>query len=135
MRRHAVLGLFLLASCSAGHDVPQATQAIAQFHRLLDAGQFDAIYSGASNEMKAASPRERLVAILTAVHRKLGMFRSGSVKGWNDMVNTSGHFITISYASRYDRDANAVEQFNYRIDGDHASLVGYNISSTSMMLN
>ncbi|MGI4733168.1 MAG: hypothetical protein ACRYFW_15690 [Janthinobacterium lividum] len=85
--------------------------------------------------MKKSSPRERLTIILAAVHRKLGLFRSGGVQGWNDTINTSGHFVTLNFAAHHERDPAAMEQFVYRIDGDRTALAGYNINSTVMVLN
>ena len=136
MRKFVIIGaLLIVGSCSSGRDVPQATTAIGEFHRSINAGHFDGIYDASSDDMKKSSPRERLTTILAAVHRKLGLFRSGRAQGWNDTINTSGHFVTLNFAAHYERDPAAMEQFVYRIDGDRTALAGYNINSTLMVLN
>ena len=85
MRRFIVVAAVVsLAGCSASTDVPLATQAIDGFHQSVNAGRFDAIYDAAAPDMKRAATRDKLDTLLGAVHRKLGLFRSGTVQGWND---------------------------------------------------
>lgn len=140
MRRWAMttwgvtLGALALVGCSAGEDVPLANKAIDRFHAALNAGQFDPIYVGAAKEMKDTTPQPRLVALLSAVHRKLGTFRSGSSVGWNDNVNPGGHFVTINYQASYEHGP-AAESFVYRIEDGHATLAGYHVNADALILN
>lgn len=135
MRRMAMvmIGALALAGCSMGADVPLANKAIDGFHAALNAGQFGAVYAGAAKDMKDATPQERLVALLAAVHRKLGQFKSGKAVGWNDNVNTGGHFITVSYAATYEHGP-AAESFVYRIDNGQAALAGYHVNADALIL-
>ncbi|MEG3143429.1 hypothetical protein U1839_02070 [Sphingomonas sp. RT2P30] len=75
----AMFGALALAGCSAGEDVPLANKAIDRFHAALNAGQFDPIYAGSAKDMKETTPQPRLVALLAAVHRKLGTLPLGRV--------------------------------------------------------
>jgi hypothetical protein len=124
----------VLAGCSIGADVPAAKNAAEKLHRQLDAGKFAEIYRGSSQEMKSAIPEAGLVQLLDAVHRKLGKFVSAPDPGWNDQLNTGGHFITLSYQSKYER-GEATETIVFRIDGGAAKLAGYNIQSQALIVN
>jgi hypothetical protein len=128
-----MLGIMALAGCSIGDDVPVANKAIDRFHAALNAGQFEPIYAGAAKDMKDTTPQSRLVALLAAVHRKLGTFKSGKSMGWNDNVNPAGHFVTISYEATYEHGP-AAENFVYRIDGGHAALAGYHVNADALIL-
>jgi uncharacterized protein DUF3887 len=136
MRKMAVtLALAALgAGCSPLQDTRAADAGIATFHQKLNTQDFAGIYAGAGPEMKAATTQDALVRMLAAINRKLGKFQSGKDIGWNDNVNTSGHFLTVNYSAQYDRGA-ATESFVYRVDGSQAQLVGYHISSDALILN
>jgi hypothetical protein len=73
-----------------------------------------------------------LVRGLSAVHRRLGNFQSGTDTGWYDKVTTNGHFLTINYSAKYDRAA-ATESFPYRVEGAQALLVAFNITSPALI--
>jgi hypothetical protein len=122
-----------LAACSFSADTKKIDQEVQRFHELLDQGKSAAIYESASDEFKQASTQGDFVALLDAVHRKLGDFKSSSQKGWNVNYNTSGRFITISYETSY-AEGKAAEQFIYRVSGEEALLVGYHVSSNVLIL-
>jgi hypothetical protein len=123
-----------LGGCSMAQDMKGVGQAVDGFHRQLDAGQFDAIYAAGSDDLKRITPQERFTALLSAVHRKLGAFRSGGQNGFNDTVNTSGHIVAVQYRSTYARGA-AAETFTFRIVDGAPKLAGYNINSDALILN
>jgi hypothetical protein len=128
-----VLGL-ALAACSPSKDLPAADHAVAQFHQQLDAGQFQAIYDQSDSAMKAAAPAPKLIALLDAVHRKLGTVKSSARQGWNDTVNMQGHFLTTGYKTSFVK-GDGVETFVFRVSGKQAALVGYNINSDALIVN
>jgi len=135
MRKSGVALLFCaLAGCSAGTDVPVAEKAVARFHTMLDAGQNAQIYQESASEMKEAAAESKLTTLLAAVHRKLGPVKKAEQKGWNDQINTGGHFVTLNYATSY-AQGDATETFVYKIAGDKAQLVGYNINSSALIIN
>ena len=123
-----------LAGCSPGRDIPAATSAVDGFHAALNAGRFTPIYAAGAPELRAAAPERGFVAILEAVHRKLGAFKSGKSVGWRENVTTSGTFVSLGYSSEYER-GHADEQFSYKIADGRPALVGYHINSTAMLLN
>ena len=136
--RKAVAGLaacLSLAGCSVTKDVPAAESAIGKFHQQLNAGSFDAVYAEAGAEMKGVdNPAASFNRFLSAIHRKLGAFQTGSSTSWKDNVTTTGHYVTIDYAARYERGA-ADENFVFRFEGSRAILAGYHINSTALIIN
>ncbi|WP_198351175.1 DUF4019 domain-containing protein [Flavisphingomonas formosensis] len=129
-----IAGMFVLAGCSAGKDLPLAEQGVTDFHKKLDAGQFDALYAAAGDDLKRSATAATWDQLLAAVHRKLGAFKSGSSAGWNDNFTPSGHFLYLNYASDYER-GKAQENFAFRITGGKALLVGYHVNSDALILN
>jgi hypothetical protein len=121
-----------LAACSRGNDVPAAERGVATFHDALDSGRYGAIYSASGDEMRRTTSAEDLTRLLEAVHGRLGRFRSGSTRSWNDSRTTSGHFVTLDYAASYERGAVA-ENFVFRIDDGRATLAGYHVDSRSLI--
>jgi hypothetical protein len=135
MRRLGVAMVFCaLAGCSPGTDVPVAEKAVARFHTMLDAGQEAQIYQESASEMKNAGAEAKLTALLSAVHRKLGTVKKAEQRAWNDQVTPDGHFVTLNYATSYAR-GDAAETFVYKIAGEKAELVGYNINSNALIIN
>jgi hypothetical protein len=129
----ALAGVAVLGACSFGADVPVAEKATDEFHAQLNAGQFDAIYQNGSADLKGAAEQADMVALLGAIHRKLGAFKGGKTANWNDSVTTAGHVITLSYDAVYEQ-GKASEEFVYRIDSGRAALVGYHINSNQLLL-
>ena len=123
----------LLAGCSMKADMDAGGKAIDAFHRTLDAGQFQQIWTESAPDMKSATTPDRLNALLDAVHRKLGRFKSGSQVGFNDNVSPAGHMLTVNYQAQYEKGT-AGEQFVFRIDGGRALLAGYHINSDALIV-
>jgi hypothetical protein len=118
----------LLAACSPMKDLPQAQAGIAAFHKSLNAADFAGIYAGASKDMKSTATPDAVNQLLTSVHTNLGNFQSGNMISWKDNVENGDHFVSITYASKFDRGS-ANEDFIYRLDNSGASLAGYHITS------
>lgn len=122
-----------LLGCSASADVSSAERAVMKFHSLLDAGRFTEIFEQSSDDLKEASSQSEFVALLEAVHRKLGDTKSAVDQAWNVNHHTSGTFVTLTYKTIYSEDE-AVEQFVFRMQGDSAALVGYHISANALVV-
>ncbi len=134
LRKLALLAALALAGCSVSKDLAAVDQAIAAFHRSLDAGQFEPIYDASTQEIKGTTSKSGFVELLAAIHRKLGPFKSGKRETWNDNVGTGGHVVSITYGATYERGA-AKEEFVYRIKGDRALLAGYHVTSNALIVN
>ena len=133
MRKFVAAIAVVLAACSSSADIKLAEQAVPQFHEMLDAGQFEAIYAASAEGLKKLSTQENFVALLKAVHRKLGNTKSTSQKGWTVNYHTSGTFVTLNYATIY-AEGEAAEQFVYFLQGGRALLVGYHVNSNALIL-
>jgi hypothetical protein len=129
----ALLFSAALAACSISADTKKIEQEIQHFHELLDAGKSAAIYESAGEELKKAFTQEDFVALLDAIHRKLGEFKSSSQKGWNVNYNTSGKYVTLHYETIY-AEGKAAEQFVYHVSDEETLLVGYRVNSNTLIL-
>ncbi|HEX6832274.1 MAG TPA: DUF4019 domain-containing protein [Rudaea sp.] len=127
------IALAALAGCSTSQTMSLAEQQVPRFHELLDAGKFQEIYSDSSDELKKASSEKDFIALLEAIHRKLGPSRSSEKQSWNINMHTSGTFVTLVYKTTYS-EGEASENFVYRVTGEQAQLVGYHVSSNALIL-
>ncbi len=125
--------LCLLGGCSMSADASLAEQAVPTFHQQLDAGNFDAIYAAAGDELKKVASQQDFVALLEAVHRKLGNTKASEKTGWQVNYQTSGSFVTLGYKTTFE-GGDATEQFVYRLDEKSAVLVGYHVTSNALIL-
>jgi hypothetical protein len=128
----SVLAVLLVSACGGTKGKAEAEKAVVEFHRKLDSGDFAGIYAAAHADFKTASPEKDFVAILEAVHRKLGNTVSADQVGWR--VNTHNFKINVvlNYKMTF-AGGDAVESFNYRVDGGSALLLGYNINSQALI--
>jgi hypothetical protein len=123
-----------LSACSIGKDIPAAEAAAVGFHQMLDAGKFADTWQNAAPELRAATPQDKWLALLDAVHRKLGKFRTAKTVGWNDNFNNGAHYIVLNQEAQYERGT-AQEQFVYRLNAGKAALAGYHVNSDALILN
>jgi Protein of unknown function (DUF4019)/NTF2-like N-terminal transpeptidase domain len=127
-----VLFALAVASCGGKQQIANAETAVTQFHAQLNAGNFDQIYTDSDAAMKNASSQEKFVALLDAIHRKLGAAKSANRQSFFMNYGTSGKFLRLTYASQYDAD-NATEEFVFRVDGNNVRLAGYHINSEALV--
>jgi hypothetical protein len=133
-RRKLISALVVVvAGCSMSADTKVAEVAVSRFHSMLDAAQFEAIYTESSDDLKQATTQAKLVAFLEAVHRKLGPTRASKAQSWNVNYHTTGIFVTLTYLTTY-QEGEAHEQFIYRLQGSDAKLAGYHINSEALIL-
>jgi hypothetical protein len=126
--------LFLLAGCSDtvnGKEI--AEPAVAQFHEKLKLGDFESIYEDASAEFKAAAPKEKVLALFAATARKLGPLQETKLINWNVNTRNFKTVVVLVQDSKF-KEGQATETFTFRVDGDKAELIGYNISSLDMLI-
>jgi hypothetical protein len=125
-----------LDGCSAINSVIKdekaAEQAVARFHIVLDAGRFDEIYDLAAPEMKAATAKPAFVALMSAIHRKLGAVRQSKTQAWSFNYGTAGGIIRASFRTDF-AAGHGTEQFAYRA-GPAPALIGYSINSNDLIL-
>lgn len=125
--------LLVLSGCSPTADTEAAEQAVPKFHQLLDAGRFAEIYELSSEELKKVASKQDFLALLEAVHRKLGNTKSSQKQTWNINYHTSGTFVTLVYKTTY-AEGEASEKFVFRMHDKAAVLAGYHINSNALIL-
>lgn len=136
MRGLSLVGLVgcLTVACSASTDTKAAEQQVSVFHRQLDAGRFDQIYRGGTDDFRKSASRNDMGKFLSAIHRKLRASKSTELRGWRVSTTTSGAFTELDYATVYEHGP-AKETFNYKSEGGKPVLAGYNINSPALVLN
>jgi hypothetical protein len=124
----------LAISCGAQKDLAAADVAVSQFHRQLDTEDYSAMYSKADQRFRDATKQSDFVALMTAVHRKLGRVGSTTRKGFFVNYNTSGSQVRVNYGTSF-QQGEAEEQFVWSKSGDSLTLLGYNINSNALIIN
>jgi hypothetical protein len=131
--------IFILATCVAlvgcgdtinGKSV--AEPEVGAFHQRLNQKRFDEIYATAGDDFRKAAPKEKVVDLFSAIDRKLGPAKSWTTKNWN--VRTFNFVTTVVLVedTAFEK-GQGTETFTFRVSGDKAILVGYNINSLDMM--
>lgn len=104
-----------------------------EFHTRIDEAEFKPIYEATHPDFKRATSEKDFLALLEAVHRKLGTIQSTSQEGWNVNSMNFKTNVGLSYKTKF-AGGDAVETFHYRVEGDKAELVGYHINSTALIV-
>lgn len=129
-----LIGALLLStlSCSMSKDKGTAHQGVEKFHGQLNQERYHDIFAEAGEELQKAVSEEELTEFLSAVHRKLGNVKSSDPTGWHVNYTPSGTIVTLGYNSQFD-EGKATEQFIWRVSGDKASLIRYDINSPDLI--
>ena len=122
-----------LAACSAGQDKVTAENGVAEFRRMMDAGRYGEIYSGAAADFRQASSEQTALRFLEMVGTRLGPVRQSTQQGWNVNMGTGGHMVTLNYATEFTR-GRGTESFVFRVEGERAKLAGYHVNSMDLMM-
>lgn len=138
MRVNATLVLTIATCCAAlscgmAQSTATARQAVDLFHARYNAREYAQIYTEAGEAFKASTTQADLVALMEAFQRKLGEHRSSTPAGTQVFAGTDGTRVTVGFQSEY-AEGHAVEQFTWHIDGQSATLIGFNISSPVLVL-
>ena len=131
-----VLATAILASlvgCSALAGKTPAESAVTQFHAQLDAGSFDDIYEQTDARFKNATTHDQFVAVLRAIHTKLGNVVSAKQTNWFAQDSTGGSMLSLTYETEF-ASGKGTEKFSYAVAGNAVRLVGYNINSADLII-
>jgi len=113
-------------------DVGLGRAGVLKFHQQLDAAQYDEIYASAAPELRNASSRDDLLALLSAVHRKFGNVQDPAQTQFNVNWTTSGTRVVLVYHTKFAL-ADADETFTWQIADGKAFLLGYHINSLALV--
>lgn len=121
--------IFGLLGCGESKEQPNPAKAeVERFHRLWNAGEFKAVYDDAHINFRNSQTDDEAVANLERMKRSYGQFKSATKKSSTLSSEYSVTDISLYYDSVYDRGS-AVEVFVYRMIGDRALLISYDIMS------
>jgi len=132
MRTILIVAMLMMASCSGGKELAGAENAIIQFHRQLNSGEYRKIYLESDSGLKKVTPEANMIKLLDAVHRKLGAFQTGKQTGWQVNYSTSGTNTAVQFDSKFDRGS-ATETFTFVGDAQSPRLLSYNINSQALV--
>ena len=124
--------LIVLMGCGAQKDVTGASAAVTQFHGQLDSQDYLSIYNNADERFRSASKQDDFVALMTAIHNKLGTVQQSSRQGFFVNYNTSGSSIRLTYSTKFS-SGEANEEFLWSKSGDAFRLLGYHINSNALI--
>ena len=124
--------ILAVGSCSTKEDLAMAEREVKKFHEAFNAGRFDAIYEKTTDELKKSAAGPEFVAMLETIQRKLGKMTETKRENWTVNFNTGGTTVKLVYETTF-AEGKGVETFNYRISGKKALLMGYDISSKSLL--
>lgn len=122
----------LTVGCGAQKDIETASVAVTQFHGQLDRQDYLSIYQNADERFRGASKQDDFLALMTAVHNKLGTVQQASRQGFFVNYNTSGSSIRLTYATKFS-GGDAEEEFLWSKRGDSVQLLGYHINSNALI--
>ncbi len=121
-----------LAGCMSQQDTASVEAAAARFHEMQSRGEDAAIFREAAPELRNVSAEENLSRLNSAVRSAAGCSapaRNPAVL--NNNMSTSGHFITVAY-DRQCEHGPLTETFVFKIDGEQATLAGYNVGGMAL---
>ena len=127
----AVLGT-VLAACGSQKDIGAASEAVARFHAQLDNQDYATIYSQTDQRFRDSSSQPDFLALMNAVHSKLGKVTDATRQGFFVNYNTSGTQVRLTYATKF-AGGDAQEEFIWAKNGDSFALLGYHINSLALI--
>jgi len=106
--------------------------AIAQFHEHYNQSKFEEIWKGADPRFRDAGKRETYDQFMAKVRGKLGQVVKSSESGFNIQQLNMETICYITEATTFE-NGEGVEQFSFKINGNQALLVGYNVNSNDLI--
>jgi hypothetical protein len=120
-----------LVSCNSTKSKQLAEQGVSQFHSQLDSEEYHALYVGSDDRLRQATSEGDFVALLQAVHRKLGSVQQANLRTFQvAWFAGQGEMVTLFYDTRF-TGGRAVEKFAFHISDNHPLLVDYFINSNA----
>ena len=120
--------LIALTGCGVAKNTKVAEAEVDRFHKHWNAGEFQAVYDEAHMKFRSAQPAEELLAKFAAVKKNYGDLKSSTKRSWGFNSDNGVTDVKLGYDSAFEHGS-AVEEFVYRMTGDKALLVSYDIAS------
>ena len=105
-----------------------AESAVAKFRGDFNAEDFESIVATAHPSMLKVTSKDKVLAFLSAVRKKLGKSNDSNSTSWFVNGGPGGTNVTFVYETSFE-NGTATETFNYIVDDSTAKLFGYHIVS------
>lgn len=123
----------LLSACGLKEAYENSNAAVAQFHKGLDAEQYQALWQGSTPKMKQAMGEADFVKLMNAVHTKLGKVKASKQTGLN--VNSTNGVTTVQAQMQTEFEkGKAQETFIFLQQDGRLLLQEYNIQSPELII-
>lgn len=117
-----------LTGCGLAKNTKKVDAEVDKFHQHWNADEFQAVFDEAHMNFRAAQPASDLMNTFRAVKKNYGDLKSSKRASWGFNTDNGVTDIRVKYDSNFDRGS-AVEEFAYRMSGDQALLLSYDIAS------
>ena len=116
------------SGCGLKQNTKAAEAEVDRFHQRWNADEFKAIYDEAHMNFRNSQSADIMIGTLQGVKRNYGAFKSATRRSWGFSSDNGVTDVKLKYDSAYENGA-AVEAFVYRMSGDKALLLSYDIMS------
>jgi hypothetical protein len=125
----AALAVFVgLTGCGLKQNTKAAETEVDRFHQRWNADEFKAAYDEAHANFRNSQTADVIIGTLQGVKRNYGAFKSATRRSWGFNSDNGVTEVKLKYDSAYE-NGSAVEAFVYRMSGQKALLVSYDIMS------
>lgn len=132
IRYSPFIAAITLFGCSFSADYGDAKNATEVFHRLMDGGEYAAIYDTSAKDFQASGTRENLIGFFKRINRKMGKCGAASAAFGGYQATTSGTFV-MTTSSRSCANGALSEQFTWLMIGGKATLIKYNANNPLLL--
>lgn len=123
----AAIALVLgLSGCGLKQNTKTAETEVDRFHQHCNADEFKAVYDEAHANFRNSQSAEVVIGTLQGVKHNYGAFKSATRRSWGFSSDNGVTDVRLKYDSAY-ANGSAVEAFVYRMSGDKALLLSYDI--------
>lgn len=116
------------SGCGLKQNTKAAEAEVDRFHQRWNADEFKAVYDEAHANFRNSQSADVTIGTLQGVKHNYGAFKSATRRSWGFSSDNGVTDVKLKYDSVYD-NGSAVEAIVYRMTGDKALLVSYDIMS------
>ncbi|WP_165776946.1 DUF4019 domain-containing protein [Paremcibacter congregatus] len=120
----------LLLSCSASEGTDIAELAVEEFHASYNAGAYATIYSNTTDAFQQYVSKEKFIRLMQRLKNNLGPHVSSTRISWSvktDLILGTSNYL--GYQTAYEKDKQAKETFEFKIQDGIARLNNFNVAS------
>src|SRR5215510_4002215 len=87
----------IVGACAIAKHKENAEKGVTRFHQQLNDEQYHEIYVQSDKLFQESASEADMVALLGAVHAKLGTVKFAAPQGWHVNATPTGTFVTLGY--------------------------------------